>query len=384
MIYKDLLYGSWELPDFIERLVHTTEMVRLRKISQVVLPNSIYPFGPMASRFQHGLGVCRLAMLVMENNPELSEYTKKLPVAGLLHDAGNPALSHLAEYFLRAMIGKDGESFLEDILKYSETEKVLIETGLDVPQILGLITGTLKPISTVLNGSMDIDNLDNVGRYAYAENLDVDFDAMLIAESFKFNGTEWTLPAYIFDEAMKWKKARATVYGNVYKEPNLVADTMIYRAVEIAYYQGKIDKNFFFLNDEQAIEYLREKCDLAVLRLVDKVTRWDWYKSAFRYETLYPSKKFADSANQKGKKELADKILNALPISEEDVCVIISKGRDVRKITVPFVFPDGSRKYDEEEERTIYRVRIYISPEITEKKTIDIIEELVRHELEII
>ena len=227
MFYKDPLYGYWELPDFIEELLHTKELVRLRKISQVCLPNSFTLRGPMPNRTQHGLGVCRLSMCVLENNPNLEKYKRVLPIAAILHDAGNSALSHLGEHFLREMTGKDGETFLEDILKGSETEKLLLEMKIDIDLVLKLITGRIKPMSDILNGSLDIDNLDNVGRYASAEKLDVSFDAMRIARSFKFIDNEWTLPSSLYCEAMKWKKAREAVYGNLYCDAELIPGTNI-------------------------------------------------------------------------------------------------------------------------------------------------------------
>lgn len=68
MLWRDPLYGDWELPDFIEDLVHTSEMARLRGITQDVLPNRLLPYC-MHSRFEHGLGVCFLAFKILEKQP---------------------------------------------------------------------------------------------------------------------------------------------------------------------------------------------------------------------------------------------------------------------------------------------------------------------------
>lgn len=224
MIYKDPIYGFWEVPDFIECFLHTKEMERLRRISQVVLPNSILPIGTIPNRFLHGLGVCRLAMLVREKNQQFTQCEKILPIAALLHDMGNCCLSHLGEYFLREMYGHDGETFLEVILRDSETEKILKKMGYDISQVIRLVAGKLSPFSDILNGSMDIDNLDNVGRYAKFANLDVKFDAMLLAQSFRFVNSEWVLPISVFDEAMRWKKARKIVYKDIYSDPEIIPE----------------------------------------------------------------------------------------------------------------------------------------------------------------
>ena len=66
MLYRDPLYGEWELPRFLEKISQTKEMVRLRGITQSVLPNKMTPYGTIPSRFHHGLGVAYLATKVLE------------------------------------------------------------------------------------------------------------------------------------------------------------------------------------------------------------------------------------------------------------------------------------------------------------------------------
>lgn len=100
MIYRDALYGIWEPPAIIEELAHTMESERIRKISQASAPAYLLPYN-IPSRFQHGMGACFLASKVLEANLVLKKYYwPLLLVAALLHDAGNPPFSHLAERFL--------------------------------------------------------------------------------------------------------------------------------------------------------------------------------------------------------------------------------------------------------------------------------------------
>lgn len=73
---------------------------------------------------------------------------------------------------------------MENILFGSEAEKVLQKYGMRVEEILGLVTGKTKPVAEVLTGSLDIDNLDNVGRFNRIACLGAqDFDAQKIAAS---------------------------------------------------------------------------------------------------------------------------------------------------------------------------------------------------------
>lgn len=371
MRYIDPLYGAWELPEFIEKISHTREMVRLRNIAQSVMPNCITPHGAIPSRFHHGLGVAYLATAVLKKNPILSDFQILLPLAGLLHDAGNPPFSHLGEYFLKELTGKDGESFLEDILDGSETEQVIKELGLKIPQILSLVTGKAKPFSEILNGSIDIDNLDNVGRFHLAAGLGRrPFDAVHISSSFRFDGKEWILIDECFDEVQKWKHARAAVYGVVYGDPHLNVSAMMFRAMELAFSENNLSRDFFFLDDLQALEFLLNRCNVMTARLVQRALRWEWYEEVVCFEFTNPTDKRASLASHwSSRKKLADSICQRFGIPYEDVCVYAGKGKDVKEVTTPFTNERGEKRYDNGLLAPyIYRIKVYTSLRYLSKK----------------
>src|SRR3989338_4475480 len=109
MRYYDAFYGEWELPEIVERIIHTKEMARLRNIVQGTLPNNLNVLGPFPSRFQHSMGVCYLAQEVLKQNSNvLKDFGMLLLVSALLHDGGNPPFSHLSEPFLKEATGYDG------------------------------------------------------------------------------------------------------------------------------------------------------------------------------------------------------------------------------------------------------------------------------------
>lgn len=385
MRYRDPLYDEWELPNYLERLIKTKEMVRLRNIAQSVLPNDLMPYGPIPSRFQHGLGVARLAMTVMENNPCLKPYLI-LPVSALLHDAGNSALSHLGEHFLKELTGHDGESFLITMLDGSETEKILKELGLSVEEVTYFVTGNSKPFSDILNGSMDIDNLDNVGRYNLAASLDAEkFDAIKIASSFRFdfNRSRWAIldREGCWEETQKWKTARAVVYGSIYSRLHLSVAMMIHRAVEIAFCESELSLDFFRLNDVEAINYLATRCNLRTKRLVDRARRWDWYDEVVSIETTDPSERFKMLAsNWRGRKLVADVICRDYGREPDEVCVLVGRGRDKRKISVPFVSDAGVERFDSGDDSQIYRLKVWVPKEapLNMYEVRETVEEMIR------
>lgn len=180
---------------------------------------------------------------------------------------------------------------------------------------------------------------------------------------------------------MKWKEARATVYGSIYDSQHLNAAMMVYRAVEIAFTEGKLMKGFFYLDDSQAIDYLLNNCGAAVHGLIERALRWQWYTEIFTFETENPSpnfEKLISDSNWKGRRLLADIICSKINIHPKDACVYIGAGKDRRKITVPFEL-DGKFHYDENGDKPIYRVRVYIEPNLVTYK--DKIHDLILQEI---
>src|SRR3989344_9426960 len=97
--YTDPLYGALEISPAETELFQTPELARLRDISLSAVPTIMLPWGKIASRFEHSVGVAHLAKLVMEKS-QFADIGIDLVFAGLLHDIGSPPFSHLTEIFL--------------------------------------------------------------------------------------------------------------------------------------------------------------------------------------------------------------------------------------------------------------------------------------------
>ncbi|MEK7561024.1 MAG: HD domain-containing protein [Patescibacteria group bacterium] len=347
MRYWDPLYGEWELPEILARLARTREMQRLRGITQSDLPNFLLLRGPMPSRFQHGLGVAYLACLLFAHNRHLvDEYLPLLPAAALLHDAGSPPFSHLGEHFLREVTGKDGEEFLMDILDGSKTERILRDYDIFIEDVLDLVTGRKQPIAAVLNGSLDIDNLDNIARYHAAVGLgSAPYRPTLIALCFRHlaSSDEWFLMDYCYPETKKWQEARAAVYSAIYAPEHLSVSRMVYRALEIAFTEGEIGRDFFFLDDAAGLAYLAERCNRRTAYLIRKAIAWEWYEEIVSIATDSPGPGLQCLASHwTGRRRLADLICAGARIAPQHVCVYAGKGKDRRDVTVRFIDAGGN------------------------------------------
>ena len=278
MEYIDSLYGAWQLPSVITELIATEPLIRLRGISQDTLPASILWY-PIPSRFLHGLGVAFLAHVVCTQNPHLDPYQQLLlTTSSFLHDAGSPAFSHGGERFLQLFTGKNGEQFLADILISSDAEQVLTKYDLAIDAVVGMVTGAHLPFAEVLCGTLDIDNADNIYRYAVAANLPIPlYDPQKIAMAFRYCDHQWVFREGASPEIYRWILSREKLYRFIYESPRMIVDAMLQRALTFAYNDGEISEDFFRLTDEAAFVWL-EQCNPATLYLMTRIRRWQWYE----------------------------------------------------------------------------------------------------------
>lgn len=360
----DNIYGVIELPDLIKEIIDTPLVQRLKGISQDVLPKGFLPW-KIPSRFEHSLGVVYLINQTLKYNTELPEKTKNLLlIAALLHDAGNPCLSHLSEPFLYALTGKDGELFLEETLYRDILAKSIIkELDINIATIIKMVTGQEKPISDILNGSMDLDNVDNVIRYWQSANPESanGYNAVKIAQNFHFSG-HWFLPQECAVEAIKWQEARQNVYSIVYGNPKLNAAMMVYRALAIAFHRGLVEKDFFRLNDTDAINYLKKSNEQSCL-LIERAASKQYHTEEFSLETKDPSKKLQDFAKKwNARTLLADQIAKECCLHSSDICCYVGAGRDKRRIKIPFKDADIEKCIISQDVAPIYRIKVYLAP----------------------
>ena len=372
MIYNDYLYGKISLPDYIGELIESPLVQRLKDISQGVLPQSMIPWN-LPSRFEHSVGVCHLMNQVLKSN-NLKFHEPLLLVSALLHDAGNPALSHLSEPFLKKFNGKNGESFLKDtILKFANT-RLFDSLCITSEEVISVVTGNNKPLSEILHGSMDVDNLDNVLRYWYKTTGEKRFDAESIARSYRFEpamGLEglWFLMSNCQEETKKWQGTRKDVYAKIYGEPDLNAAIMIYRAVYLAQELGEINEEFFHLSDTEAIQYLLN-CNEWTSHLARRMIKHEWYPLVYSLETTEPSDSLVQCIKLDGfRSAVADYICEQLKIPNGMIGAYVGKGKDARSIHMPFINSDGHLFLDDSDSKTIYRFKIYIDPDYTDKTT---------------
>ncbi|KND62659.1 HD superfamily phosphohydrolase [Candidatus Phytoplasma phoenicium] len=195
VVFRDLIYGYIYFEyEFLEKLINTKCMQRLRRIRQLSCVNIVF-HGAEHSRFTHSLGVYELARRFLEMNskdpevknifnPETSKDLKKskmrnkylLLTAALLHDIGHGAYSHIFEDIFQTE-----HDFVSAriILKNTEISDILDEVhDRDFKKDLAyILTPTilepkknnkdLQIIRKLISSKLDFDRLDYLVRDAF-------------------------------------------------------------------------------------------------------------------------------------------------------------------------------------------------------------------------
>ncbi|MEW8292914.1 MAG: HD domain-containing protein [Candidatus Thiodiazotropha endolucinida] len=177
MKVNDSLYGEISFPRWIEPLVWTSVIQRLRWIALSNVPSLSYPMISGVSRYAHSLGVFHLASVIGKHLLLPEEQQRVLQCAALLHDAGMPPLGHLMEESL-AMVGVsyDHEESLRIILLDEGRRFKLMPDGQPIGVIQAIEKGKVDSneifsaivgqgmLGKYIASNIDVDNIDNVIR----------------------------------------------------------------------------------------------------------------------------------------------------------------------------------------------------------------------------
>jgi HD superfamily phosphohydrolase len=164
------------LTDRVRHLIDTPEFRRLANVSQVGLVAQVYP-AAHHSRFEHSLGVYRLALLYLQQLSYDERFTAAITsvdaelflAAALLHDLGHWPFCHPIED-LRLPSVPHHEMFANSFLLEGEIADVLREEwNINPRDIVALLSEKPRDLrsrilSSMLSGPIDIDKLDYLQR----------------------------------------------------------------------------------------------------------------------------------------------------------------------------------------------------------------------------
>jgi len=160
----------------LPRLIGTKAFQRLRNVrflggidyARVPAPNG-RPGSRRYTRYQHSLGVTRLALLYADIRDLPSAERRLIAVAALLHDIGHAPLSHSLEPVFKGAFGIDHHKATEDILRGrvplgSEVNAILVRDGIDVDHVAAVIDGQEPGYDGFFAGPINFDTIEGILR----------------------------------------------------------------------------------------------------------------------------------------------------------------------------------------------------------------------------
>jgi HD superfamily phosphohydrolase len=273
MKIRDTLYGSFEIPEFLDRLVLAPEFRRLSEIRLININSA--SLGSLADvrRYSHTLGVLRLALLNPLTGLGEDEFRAFL-ASIIIHDAGTPAFAHLFEYFLSERFDWNHEAVLPGLLSGTHHpdqrthqifqsqrlgfEKLCHSAKIDFDLVRQFVSRE-HPYSKLIFGSLDFDNLDNVARmnWMMGERFDIEETLSLARELGVSPEGHLQLPKRQLDNVSKWQELRLRAYNVlVFDEATVAAQAVLSKAIAVAMKSGHLDETDWAYNDHTLIRAL--------------------------------------------------------------------------------------------------------------------------------
>jgi len=139
-IIKDCIYKFITIPELCMHFIDTPEFQRLKRVKQLGLVHHVFP-SAVHTRFEHSIGVMHLAGEVIDAISIIApvpQRTKELvQLAGLYHDIGHFAFSHLFDIFLHENIKQDASDSIFELIHHEDRSTYFLKK---VNERLGLLS----------------------------------------------------------------------------------------------------------------------------------------------------------------------------------------------------------------------------------------------------
>ncbi|MCA9177952.1 MAG: HD domain-containing protein [Planctomycetales bacterium] len=259
----------------VQRLIDTSAFRRLSRISQLGLVSLVYP-AAHHTRFEHSLGVYRLALLYLRQLSTDARFAATIEphdgecllVAALLHDLGHWPYCHPIEDMQLPGV-PEHEEFANSFLLEGEIAELLeSEWGIRPREIVALLsekprTPKGRILGSILSGPIDIDKMDYLQRDSlhagvpYGRNFDQQRLIGSLCLNAKGDGLALTDKGKTAAEMMVF--ARYVMFSEVYWHHTVRSATaMLQRAFFLLYEQLDLD-TLFRMAEPPMIDALRAR-----------------------------------------------------------------------------------------------------------------------------
>ena len=234
---RDPIHDYIDLSPVEVKLVDTPAYQRLRWIKQLGPANLVYP-GANHTRHEHCMGTSHVVGKMADSAGLDSDEKQLASVAGLLHDLGHTAFSHLGDE-IRGV--EDHVIRTTHIVSETEISDILSEEGIDPKAVNQIITGDHK-LGPLVSGDLDGDRLDYLVRDAHYTGVSTGVDMGRLIATMEMSDSQLVIKESGLPAVETLLTARSTMYPTVYFHPFARgAELMLARATNHAISSNKID-----------------------------------------------------------------------------------------------------------------------------------------------
>lgn len=272
--FFDPLYGRTSLNAWEADLMRAPEVQRLRNIRMCNINSLLMTGASEVSRFEHSLGVVRLAKEWAFAAKATDDEAIVLSAAAMLHDiktgpfghsleytlADNPRLSELQHQRIDQSPENDFFQRTRANISYLGAQFAARDKlGNLWPAVARTIAGE-GPLGPLINSSIDLDNIDNVVRLAYHMGIATRDDTRLAISLAKdirveLGGLSITSPSISF--VKRWQSLRHRLYRYLLHDwAEFSAKGMLTKAIEVATDAGIIGTDSWILTDNGLLQTL--------------------------------------------------------------------------------------------------------------------------------
>jgi HD superfamily phosphohydrolase len=211
---RDPIHDYIDLKSLQAKLVDTPAYQRLRWIKQLGPINLVYP-GANHTRHEHCMGTCHVIGKMADSIGLNSSDKQLVSVAGLLHDLGHTAFSHLGDEVKGV---EDHVIRTTNIISNTDLSDIISDEGLDPHEINQIILGNHK-LGSLVSGDLDGDRLDYLVRDAHYTGVSTGVDMGRLIATMSMSDSNLVIKGKGLTAVEALLTARSTMYSTVYFHP---------------------------------------------------------------------------------------------------------------------------------------------------------------------
>ena len=236
--FRDILYRKIDLPDWLEPFIKLPEIVRLRGVRLSNVDSYQFKDFNSPTRWEHSLAVAYLASRCAQKRQLDEKDTVHLILGALFHDVATPPFAHTVEQAIsgfdhelegqrlsQSIHGSDLQPritvFASQLPKFTKACKSLsrkLHWPVNVDEVGRIVLGE-GHLGFLVNGTIDLDNIDNVVRSSLYTGARVDPSMPLALAEWLANQS--TVPLALSDSpeplVKKWLVLREELYRSFYE-----------------------------------------------------------------------------------------------------------------------------------------------------------------------